>query len=256
MPAPRLCVECHERPKYGRRQRCLVCYTRSEGITERVDASRRRLAAVPAELYLRTVPERLWPPRTRWCAGCQSFVDLEDVPTNGSRCRSCVSATTHASRIEKVFGIDAAEYERILALQGGKCAICRSRPKKKRLAVDHNHKTGAVRGLLCGRCNHELLGAGWDSRNVLIAAVNYLDTPPASGHWRPPESLDPDGETAGFAEPETPAWAGGTATEPRAESRTGIPSRMTIDELMLVGGSRDERGVYRIYYREGEPPPF
>ena len=43
-----------------------------------------------------------------------------------------------------------------------------------RLAVDHDHTTNAVRGLLCSKCNHELLGAAHDSLELLERAVAYL----------------------------------------------------------------------------------
>lgn len=60
----------------------------------------------------------------------------------------------------------------MLAEQAGGCAICGAEPKTRRLHVDHDHKTGAVRGLLCYRCNRALphyLGAEW-----LRDAIGYL----------------------------------------------------------------------------------
>lgn len=89
--------------------------------------------------------------------------------------------------IAKTYGLSPAEYDRLLALQGGRCAICRGRPKSKRLAVDHDHGSGAVRGLLCSRCNHDLLGSAWDSLALASALWHYLNTPPAAGDWLPPE---------------------------------------------------------------------
>jgi hypothetical protein len=91
------------------------------------------------------------------------------------------------------FGIDENTYQWLLNMQGARCAICRERPKSKRLAIDHDHKhckTGCsrcVRGLLCQRCNHELLGAAHDSIHILRNAVTYLGTPPMSGEWQLPE---------------------------------------------------------------------
>jgi len=156
-------------------------------IGDQVQESRRRLSMVPPELRRKTVPAKLWPDGTRWCAGCQSFVMLEDVPKNGAQCRACKSAKTHASMIEKTYGLTATDYDSLLAAQGGRCAICRARPKSKRLAVDHDHKTGAVRGLLCSRCNHDLMGSAWDSMSMALALWHYMNTPPASGYWRSPE---------------------------------------------------------------------
>ena len=58
----------------------------------------------------------------------------------------------------KKFGITESEYEEMLSSQGGKCAICGGGPdtRWKMLAVDHDHTTGKVRGLLCMVCNTTL----------------------------------------------------------------------------------------------------
>lgn len=64
------------------------------------------------------------------------------------------------------------QYERLLAAQGGHCALCPATPKTRRLHVDHEHRTGLVRGLLCMKCNRWLptwVTAGW-----LIRASRYL----------------------------------------------------------------------------------
>ena len=68
--------------------------------------------------------------------------------------------------------ISDAEYKALLDKQGGVCAICRERPKGK-LAVDHAHSTGKVRGLLCNFCNVGL-GLFRDDERRLLAAVEYL----------------------------------------------------------------------------------
>jgi hypothetical protein len=65
-------------------------------------------------------------------------------------------------------------YEAMLTSQGGVCAICGRPPsEKRRLAVDHDHATGAVRGLLCVPCN-QALGRFQDSPDVLAAAAMYV----------------------------------------------------------------------------------
>jgi hypothetical protein len=56
----------------------------------------------------------------------------------------------------KQLGVTDEAYEALLAAQGGGCAICGAKPKTRRLHVDHDHKTGKVRGLLCHRCNRGL----------------------------------------------------------------------------------------------------
>ncbi|MBV9043118.1 MAG: endonuclease VII domain-containing protein, partial [Acidimicrobiia bacterium] len=57
------------------------------------------------------------------------------------------------SHLKRTFGLSEADYERILASQDGGCAICGRLPGSRNLHVDHDHATGAVRGLLCFACN-------------------------------------------------------------------------------------------------------
>lgn len=76
-------------------------------------------------------------------------------------------------RLKVVFGITIAQYEKMLLKQGGTCGICGSKPDKVRLAVDHDHRTGKIRGLLCDSCNRGLGQLG-DSEEVLISALEYL----------------------------------------------------------------------------------
>lgn len=56
------------------------------------------------------------------------------------------------------YGITPAQYDAMLVLQGGVCVICQNPPKKTRLHVEHDHKTGRVRGLACHRCNRLRIG--------------------------------------------------------------------------------------------------
>lgn len=182
------CKTCQKRPKLQGRHRCATCSLRLAPIDEQVAAARQRLALVPTELRVKRVKPEALPPGAKWCAGCQSFRDLEDFGKGATRCRPCVSSAQHAARTEKVYGLTPAQYAELLRRQGGKCAICRARPKSKRLAVDHDHKSGAVRGLLCSRCNHDLLGSAWDSLAVASALWHYLNTPPAGGDWVAPEA--------------------------------------------------------------------
>lgn len=77
------------------------------------------------------------------------------------------------------YGMAPGDYEVLLAAQGGVCAICKTdRPRGayNRFHVDHCHKTGRVRGLLCHSCN---LGIGHlrDSIPLLEAAIDYLKVP-------------------------------------------------------------------------------
>ena len=79
-----------------------------------------------------------------------------------------------AGQLKRKFGITIADYDALLASQGDGCAICKSPcPTGRRLAVDHDHATKAVRGLLCHSCN---LGIGklGDDPERLLAAAKYL----------------------------------------------------------------------------------
>jgi hypothetical protein len=81
--------------------------------------------------------------------------------------------SAHNAHLKTTYGISMDEYELILAAQGGKCAICRGGTSKRHFAVDHNHRTGEVRGLLCGRCNSGL-ARFMDNRTNLWRAHRYL----------------------------------------------------------------------------------
>jgi hypothetical protein len=66
------------------------------------------------------------------------------------------------------------QYDRMFKAQKGVCAICGRPPKTVRLAVDHNHKTGKVRGLLCFRCNFRIVRK-WNVE-LLRKILFYLET--------------------------------------------------------------------------------
>ena len=76
--------------------------------------------------------------------------------------------------IKKKYGITPEDWDNMFATQGGGCAICKgSCSTGRKLAVDHCHTTGAVRGLLCARCNQGL-GYFEDDADRLDAATKYL----------------------------------------------------------------------------------
>jgi hypothetical protein len=81
--------------------------------------------------------------------------------------------------LKRLYGISVAEYDALLAKQGGVCAICRRRPKR-RLCVDHCHLTGTIRGLLCHSCNLGL-GSMKEDQASLVAALAYLGALPRDG---------------------------------------------------------------------------
>lgn len=84
-------------------------------------------------------------------------------------------------RLQRLYGITAAQYDEMLEAQDGKCAVCRKPPGKQRLNVDHDHKTGLVRGLLCWTCNRRVIAdhRGDAGGELLWAGAEYLWHPPA-----------------------------------------------------------------------------
>jgi hypothetical protein len=77
------------------------------------------------------------------------------------------------------WGLSEPDYHRMLREQGGGCAICgtttntHATGRACRLAIDHNHRTGRIRSLLCGRCN-QLIGLAGESQPLLRKAIAYL----------------------------------------------------------------------------------
>lgn len=145
----------------------------------------KRLDSVSDQAVVSRVSPREWPDGERWCAGCQGFVPL--FYTSTSRCLACASQGARTSRRLSVYGLTQDSFSGLAELQNDRCAICRKRQVDRSIAVDHNHQTGEVRGLLCKRCNHDLLGAAYESVKILLAAATYLIAPPSSGNWIDPE---------------------------------------------------------------------
>lgn len=78
-------------------------------------------------------------------------------------------------RIYNSFKIPAELYQEMLDAQNNKCAICLDECSSgMRLAIDHSHKTGNIRALLCGKCNRGL-GMFDDDTGKLKAAIIYLE---------------------------------------------------------------------------------
>ncbi|MFB7782051.1 endonuclease VII domain-containing protein [Streptomyces vinaceus] len=103
--------------------------------------------------------------------------------TRGRVCATCRKVgrrrASRNTRIQAIYGLSADDYGALFNAQEGKCAICRE-ARKANLAVDHCHKTEAIRGLLCARCNGQLLARGARDRpEVLRRAADYLEDYPA-----------------------------------------------------------------------------
>lgn len=87
------------------------------------------------------------------------------------------TGTTKNNDLRKRYGITLKDYNRMLSEQDYGCKICGKSEKEngRKLAVDHCHATGKVRGILCTHCNSGL-GYFQDNQNRMQAAIHYLDT--------------------------------------------------------------------------------
>lgn len=124
-------------------------------------------------------------PKVKRCDDCQRKYQAEATAQHrakiGSeeRSRRNISYKTSAAgtdaQLRYKYGISLAEYDQLLAEQNNGCAICAKTPEQngRRLAVDHNHETGEVRGLLCSPCNQGI-GLLQDNPAVVSKAAAYL----------------------------------------------------------------------------------
>lgn len=136
------------------------------------------------------------------CTKCKEFKQLEDFygdkdQTSGLRpdCKVCCGTrrkknydilkadpikykeVTRRSLLKQEYGLTLEKYGEMFVQQNGCCAICTTHQLelKKMLCVDHNHKTGKIRGLLCDNCNRAL-GALKDKASFCIRAAEYLSS--------------------------------------------------------------------------------
>jgi hypothetical protein len=129
-------------------------------------AYRERALAVQRDYYQRHKEEVRERSRQRWRTDA-AYRDKKLVRTREYQ---------REKRFREIYGITEAEYEAMFARQGGACAICKRTGLP--LCVDHCHRTGEVRGILCRTCNRAL-GFYNDDPDFLLAAVAYLRASPA-----------------------------------------------------------------------------
>ena len=153
----------------------------------------KRLAARLHKEYLRKERNR-WKNRVKngrkSCAKCGKKKPLDQFHKNKrsfdgrkSYCKACSiecqeilrekdPSHIRMAQIKTKYNLSSKEYEDLLKRQRRKCAICRQ-PFDRTPNVDHNHRTGKVRGLLCTNCNAGL-GNFLDKIPLLTAAISYL----------------------------------------------------------------------------------
>ena len=120
-----------------------------------------------------------------WCKECKRCESLKwgkehkERKNIRARQRRAENPMLDKTRPLERMGLSLKDYEKFFHTQGGKCAICGKSEtmtrhgKLKRLAVDHNHKTGDIRGLLCSRCNLAI-GMFEEDISILENAIEYL----------------------------------------------------------------------------------
>lgn len=141
-------------------------------------------------------------PEQETCSVCKETKGLSFFPNNGQginradgkkryTCKACNANRVRewqkrnpkklkdAQRkydLKSKYGISPEEYEAIMERQGGTCAVCGgTMPNGNKLAVDHDHISGRVRGLLCVKCNRAL-GLVDDDPDWLRKLAAYLDS--------------------------------------------------------------------------------
>lgn len=113
------------------------------------------------------------------CKNCGNMFSPK-APSHLHCSQECADISLSNRYLVRNYGITYADYSRMLAEQEHKCAICGSSGfvmkecHSMKLVVDHCHKTGRVRGLLCHNCNRAL-GLLSDSKEALLSAIEYLE---------------------------------------------------------------------------------
>jgi hypothetical protein len=115
------------------------------------------------------------------CGSCYNKKRFAEDPSKKAKAHAVVKAWRKKNFqdyfLKREWGLSREDFEKLLAKQGGGCAICKKTladSRGRRLYVDHDHVSGKIRGLLCSRCN-VCLGQFEDSIPLLEAAISYLD---------------------------------------------------------------------------------
>jgi hypothetical protein len=130
-------------------------------------------------------PSRVAPEGYKYCGSCETVKVRDDFYPNAhtgshyNHCKACRQISNNRNRLGRDFSLTPGEYEEMSVAQNHLCKICKLperivvHGKLRKLAVDHCHKTGVIRGLLCSTCNRGL-GCLQDSIENLRSAIEYL----------------------------------------------------------------------------------
>lgn len=107
-----------------------------------------------------------------WCKNCLDDLSEEHRQENYELRRQ----QGRKRRLKCVYGITPEQYDELLLKQNNACAICLKPADSfsKNLAVDHDHHSGAIRGLLCTYCNHRLVARHRDG-DLLRRIADYVE---------------------------------------------------------------------------------
>lgn len=161
----------------GGSTQCRSCGNRQRALLSNKDVSKLDLAGTRRECPRCHVVK----PLTQW-----KLTRLRSGRVYPSVCKACRSELDKLDRVrypdkyrqqevKARYALSSTQFTAMKAAQGGVCAICKGQRVRVRskLNVDHCHKTGKVRGLLCSSCN-SLLGYAKDSIPMLTRAISYL----------------------------------------------------------------------------------
>ncbi len=190
-----VCSRCGKtyirRSARGTQKYCSSFCRNEQNIADKLE--RGGLAKVPSVKKCSTC--LAWKPAVKFCINAYSVDGLR------SRCRDCdkdymklwIKKTpdykdkARAKNLQRNFGITVTEYDALLEAQGGVCAFCH-KPQaegKKRFAVDHDHRTGEIRGLLHNNpCNK--IAVGYHDTESAKSLMTYLQNPPARSFFGAP----------------------------------------------------------------------
>lgn len=189
----KICAGCKEkklleqfgystRGPLGRTSRCKLCV--------KVDSKRKREANIECrrkesrDRYqkIKADPEKLSNLRKRNLSWWNKPENNTRMKERRKALKAHISEIERNSHIKRTYGLSKEDFMSIISSQGNSCGICRipfsvmsfiKEGRKIRTAVDHDHDTGKVRGILCATCN---LGIGFfgDNEEHLQMAIDYL----------------------------------------------------------------------------------
>ncbi len=171
----KICTKCRIKREDGEfpigRNACVICHNKSKSNYQRSDRGK-LLHAKAVSKYKQSKKGKIVKQR-EYVKGRNEGWDTHYIKYNG-----------RARTLKSRYGITAEDYNRMVAEQKGVCAICGNAETQKRVSlsgkvrllglfVDHDHKTGKVRALLCNKCNQAVAYFG-ENIEYLANAISYL----------------------------------------------------------------------------------